>query len=116
MNKLGNSIDDIIKETVNAILNNREMPDTEYIATDNLGEVIEKLIIIHIRMWMLEDAIQGALSDSEIADLKKKCDICFKIKRPKLVQAVNLIVNDAIINNKSLLEDSVKLYKGIGND
>ena len=47
---------------------------------------------------------------------KKKIDICFKIKRPKFVQAINLLVEDAIRNNKSLKEDSVKLYKGFANE
>ena len=80
-----------------------------------MGEVIEKLAIIHIRMWMLEDAIQAATSDAEIADLKRKCDICFKVKRPRYVQAINLMVDNAIRTNRSLIEDSVKLYKGIDN-
>jgi hypothetical protein len=50
-----------------------------------------------------------------MADLKRKVDICFKVKRPKYVQAINLLVDDAIKNEKSLREDSVKLYKGIDN-
>lgn len=112
---LGETFEKVIKDTVDRILSERELPDAEYIATDNLGEVVEKLAIIHIRMWMLEDAIQMAKTDEEIAELKRKCDICFKVKRPKFVQAVNLLVDDAIANNKSLREDSVKLYKGINN-
>lgn len=110
---LGEAIEDIIKRTVNDVLTKGEMPDSEYIATDNLGEIIEKLAIIHIRMWMLEDAFQSAKSDEEIADLKRKVDICFKVKRPKYVQAINLLVDDAIRNEKSIREDSVKLYKGL---
>ena len=35
--------------------------------------------------------IQEAQTDEEIATLKKKIDICFKTKRPNLVQAINLI-------------------------
>ncbi len=110
---LGEAIEDIIKKTVNEVLSKGEMPDSEYIATDNLGEIIEKLAIIHIRMWMLEDAFQVAKSDEEMADLKRKVDVCFKVKRPKYVQAINLLVDDAIRNEKSIREDSVKLYKGI---
>ena len=113
MNKFGNLIDECIKETVNEVLSQRELPNVEYIETDNLGEVVEKLSILHTRMWMLEDAIQEATTDSEIAELKKKIDICFKVKRPRLVQAVNLLVDNAIAQNKSLREDSVKLYKGV---
>lgn len=92
------------------------LPDApEYVATDNIGEVVEKLVILHIRTWMLEDAVQAAKSDAEVADLKRKVDICFKVKRPKLVQAINRMMEDAVVNGRSLVEDSVKLYKGIEN-
>jgi hypothetical protein len=116
MSDLGKVIEDVIKQKVDSVLNNEGLPDSEYVATDNLGEIIEKLAIIHIRMWMLEDAIQAATTDTEIAELKRKCDICFKVKRPKFVQAINRIVDDAIVYNKSLREDSVKLYKGVNDD
>ena len=63
-------------------------------------------------MWYLEDAISAAKSNDEIAELKKKIDICFKVKRPKYVQAINRMVEKSIKTEKSLIEDSVKLYKG----
>lgn len=113
MEKIGNLFDESIKNTVNEVLSKRELPEVEYVETDNLGEVVEKLSILHIRTWMLEDAIQEAKTDSEIAELKKKIDICFKVKRPRLVQAINLLVDNAIAKEKSLREDSVKLYKGV---
>ncbi|MFZ9376597.1 MAG: hypothetical protein ACO25K_05695 [Candidatus Fonsibacter ubiquis] len=113
MEKIGNIIENCIKETVNQVLSKKEIPDTQYIETDNFGEVLEKLVILHIRTWMLEDAIQEAKTDSEIAELKRKIDICFKVKRPKLVQAINILVDSSISKNKSLVEDSVKLYKGV---
>jgi len=65
---------------------------------------------------MLEDAIQAATSDKEIADLKRKIDICFKIKRPKYVAAINAMVDNAIATGRLLKEDSVKLYKGLDNE
>jgi predicted phosphoribosyltransferase len=113
MSKLGDLIDECIKETIDGVLSHKELPDVEYIETDNLGEVIEKLSILHTRMWMLEDAIQEAKTDTEIAELKRKIDICFKVKRPRLVQAVNLLVDNAIATGRTLREDSVKLYKGV---
>jgi len=113
MTNLGNSIEAVIEQTVKRVLGEGGLPDSTYVETDNLGEVIEKLAIIHIRMWMLEDAIQAAKTDTEIAELKRKCDICFKVKRPRYVQAINLMVDTAIKQNRSLVEDSVKLYKGI---
>lgn len=113
METIGDLMEDCIRDTVDEVLSKREIPDVEYVETDNLGEVVEKLSILHIRTWMLEDAIQEAKTDSEIAELKRKIDICFKIKRPRLVQAINLLVDNAIAKNKSLREDSVKLYKGV---
>jgi len=110
---LGITIENIIIEKTQEILNKNFLPDTVYVETDNLAEIIEKLVILHIRTWMLEDAISEANSDEEIANLKRKIDICFKQKRPKLVQAINLLVDNAIIEGRSIREDSVKLYKGI---
>ena len=112
---IGEKIEDIINIKTKELLDRSkkvELPE-DIIETDNLGEVIEKLSILHCRMWYLEDAISDATSDSEIAELKRKIDICFKVKRPKYVQAINRMVENSIINNKSLVEDSVKLYKGI---
>ena len=111
---IGEKIEDIIKNRVIEILNKSkevEMPD-DIIETDNIGEVIEKLSILHCRMWYLEDAISAAKTDVEVAELKRKIDICFKVKRPKYVQALNRMIENAVVNNKSLVEDSVKHYKG----
>jgi hypothetical protein len=111
---VGEKIEYIIKNKINNILNenkNVELPD-DIIETDNIGEVIEKLAIIHCRMWYLEDAISDAKTDGEIAEIKRKIDICFKVKRPKYVQAINRMIENSIISGKSLIEDSVKHYKG----
>jgi hypothetical protein len=113
MNNFGELLENCLKETVDSVLTKREVPDIEYVETDNLGEVVEKLAILHIRMWMLEDLINASTTDEELADLKRKIDICFKQKRPKLVQAINLLVDNSITKNKSLREDSVKIYKGV---
>ena len=114
---VGEKIEEIIKNKVNQILTidkNVTIPD-DLIETDNIGEVIEKLSILHCRMWYLEDSISTAKNDSEIADLKRKIDICFKSKRPKYVQAINRMIENCVINDKSLIEDSVKHYKGFNN-
>lgn len=113
---IGEKIEEVLQQTIESVLSKKELPDVEYIETDNLGEVVEKLAILHIRTWMLEDAIQQAKTDSEVAELKRKIDICFKVKRPRYVEAINRMVDNAISTNKSLREDSVKLYKGIDND
>jgi hypothetical protein len=116
--KIGETIEDLVKLEITKVLNNNrnvELPD-DLIETDNIGEVIEKLSILHCRMWYLEDAISMSNDDSEIAELKRKIDICFKVKRPKYVQAINRMLETSIITGKSLIEDSVKLYKGVNNE
>lgn len=114
MEKFGTFLDDFIKDRVAVVLENRQIPEepAQYIETDNLAEVVEKLVILHIRMWMLEDTMREAKTDEEIAAIKKKCDICFKVKRPRYVEAINLMVDNSIQSGRTLREDSVKLYKG----
>ena len=111
---IGEKIEEIIKNVVTETLNGSKEADknVDLVQTDNIGEVIEKLSILHCRMWYLEDAIADAKNDAEVATLKRKIDICFKDKRPRLVEALNVMMNDSIVNNKSLVEDSVKHYKG----
>ena len=110
----GKKVEDVILEQVKHTLEERKTPEiVDLIETDNIGEVIEKLVILHIRTWMLEDKIAVSTDDLEIAALKKKVDICFKIKRPKYVQAINLMIDNSVKKSKSLVEESVKLYKGV---
>jgi len=117
MTKFADVVDKFLETTIDIVLSEAKgnPPDVEYIETDSLGEVIEKLAILHIRTWMLEDAIQAAETNEEVAALKRKIDICFKVKRPKYVQAINALVENSIRSGKSLREDSVKLYKGVEN-
>jgi hypothetical protein len=112
---IGETVEKIIQNKVKEICGKKEVPELskDIIETDSIGEVIEKLVILHIRMWMIEDQLGIAKTDEEIAALKRKTDICFKIKRPKYVEALNKMINKSILENKSLEEDSVKLYKGI---
>jgi hypothetical protein len=113
-NNLGEVIENIIREKIKNALNQSKevyLPE-DIIETDNLGEVIEKLSILHCRMWYLEDAIGASNNAEERSELKRKIDICFKQKRPKYVEAINRMVDNAIKKEKSLVEDSVKLYKG----
>lgn len=114
MTDIAKQIEQIIIEKVKQQLDDDWFPELpEYVATDSLGEVIEKLVILHIRTWYLEDAIQAATTDEEVADLKRKVDQCFKVKRPKFVAAINMMIDDAVFRGKSVREDSVKLYKGV---
>ena len=105
-------IDQRIKDTVKSICEKKTLPDNiEFLETDNIGEVIDKLCIMHIRLWMLEDLATPDLSDEEMGKLKRKIDDCFKTRRPKLVAAINKLIEKAVVEGKSLSEESVKIYK-----
>jgi len=107
-------IENALSEKIRQTLDQKYVPEltADVVATDNLGEVIEKLCILHIRTWFLEDMIGVAKTDEEVASLKRKIDTCFKQKRPQYIQAINRMVDAAILNGRTLTEDSVKIYKG----
>jgi hypothetical protein len=117
MNNVSTQLESIIKHRVDEILSKdkNHIPELpiDLIPTDNIAEVIEKLVILHIRTWMLEDMIAVAKTDDEVGIIKKKIDICFKQKRPMYVQAINKMIDNAIVSGKGLQEDSVKIYKGV---
>ena len=117
--RLGETLDALIYGRVQRLLQNHKagipLPEEVDFFTDNLGEVFEKLMIEHIRAWMTEDAIGEAMrqgDDVAVVALKKKLETCWKIRRPRLVAALNKMIDDALVHNKSLFEDSVKIYKG----
>jgi hypothetical protein len=114
---IGEKIEEVIKQAVLKALSEskgKDIPEpADLIETDNLGEIIEKLAILHCRMWHLEDAMmENYDNDKILADLKRKTDICFKQKRPMYVQAINRMIDNAITGGRSVVSDSVKLYKG----
>lgn len=114
-NDVALNLEEVIKNKVSEILNKRDTnpPDlpVDLAVTDNLSEVIEKLVILHIRTWFLEDMAGIADTDTALAEIKRKVDICFKQKRPMYIQAINKMIDSAIKDGKTLKEDSVKVYK-----
>jgi len=78
--------------------------------SDNLAEIFEKLLIIHIRMWKMEDRASETKDEAEFADLKRKIQFIFKHKRPKLLKALNLLVDDYVTNRKPFTEEDLKIY------
>jgi hypothetical protein len=111
--EIADVIEKAIKDRVQNTLIHRTVPEltSDVVATDSIGEVIDKLCILHIRTWFLEDIIDESTSDAEVASIKRKVDICFKKKRPQYIQAINKMIDDAIQNGTALAEDSVKIYK-----
>lgn len=88
---------------------------TLYIGSETIGEIVEKLIILNIRIWILEDyaAEMKKVEDMvSYSSLKQKLDICFKVKRPILVEALNKMMRASVIGEEKFYTDqNVKLYK-----
>lgn len=104
-----------VKDLLDAHKAGEELPESVDFFTDNFGEVLERLIILSIRVWFFENDMGEAHvrgDDAKIAEIKKKMDILWKRKRPSLVAAINRLVDDALVHGKSLREDSLKIYKG----
>jgi hypothetical protein len=90
-----------------------EVPDAEYIASETIGEVLDKLLILHIRIWHLEDLVDGA-DDAELLIIQRKLRHLFRTKRPRLVAALNKMLKIAVLQGRfGLVDDEdVKVYGG----
>lgn len=113
---IGKEIDIYISNKIIEILNENKFPEYDEIHSDTFSELIDKLIVVHIRLWYLEDSMSMETNADTIASLKKKADITFKQKRPMLVNAIDkTIIN--MCNGKFNPESSnPKLYKGFENN
>lgn len=96
---VGNIIDSYIENKVNLLLNKGKFPDYDNIVTDTFSELIDKLCIVHIRYWYLEDAMASTENDDELVTLRKKSESLFKEKRPMLVHGIDKYIS-LLINQK----------------
>ena len=73
---------------------------------ETIGNLIDKLTIVNIRIWMAEDIKRDKnSSDSEIARVTKLTNIANQ-QRNDIIQEIDEKINDLILNNKIQ-----KLYK-----
>lgn len=114
----------IVEEAISAIVHEasvekiEEIPDAEYIFTDTVGEIIDRLLILHIRVWHLENRAQAVIDDdAAYANVRRKIEYCFKVKRPGLMAALNRALGDVIKRGREelLLGCDVKQYEGIAD-
>ena len=79
--------------------------------------MLDRFIVLHIRMWKLEDMFAEVDTHKERSLLKLKVDFCFKEKRPQLTKAINSYINNYISKKHFLREEeNVKQYSGFSND
>jgi len=73
---------------------------------ETIGNLIDKLTIVNIRIWMAEDIKRDKNSlDSEIVRVTKLTNIANQ-QRNDIIQEIDERINDLILNNKIQ-----KLYK-----
>lgn len=110
-------ISELLLEEISDRFNNEPLDINGLEFSESFAEILDRFVVLHIRMWKLEDEIAIVKTDKEIADLKRKIDYCFKDRRPKLIKAINFFL-DAYIDKtqqKKFYEPDIKLYKGFKN-
>lgn len=116
MNKI-DQISNLLLEEISERFNKEPLNIENLEFSESFAEIIDRFIVLHIRMWKLEDAAGEAKSDKELADIKRKVDYCFKDRRPKLIKAINSFLDIYINKNyaKPFTEENVKIYKNFVN-
>jgi len=80
---------------------------------DTLGNLIDKLSIVNIRIWFAEDIKRDRdATDKEIADATKLTNVC-NSQRNDLIQEIDELINFMIVNGqtqKLYQQGSTKMY------
>lgn len=82
------------------------------IETDSFGQLVDKLLIVHIRYWNLEDEMAHETSDVVLAEKRRASEPLFKVYRPMLVRALDKKNALLLKSNKNELMQLPKNYKG----
>ena len=72
---------------------------------DTIGSLIDKLSIVNIRIWMLEDIKRTSKDDSKVADATRKTNLLNQ-QRNDLVQEIDDLITGLVQGTKAM-----KLYK-----
>jgi hypothetical protein len=107
--------DDLFAKHTRIRIQGDGLPEYDSVATDSFGEVIDKLVITHIRYWMIEDLMATTVDDAQLASLRRKSESLFKEKRPMLVTALDKMIFDLVNKNVVAVPENVKQYKGWQN-
>jgi hypothetical protein len=105
-------IDKALEDLTDLRLSDSQYPNFDKIETDTFGELIDKLLIVHIRYWHLEDQMSAEKDDVKLSKLRRKSESLFKEKRPMLVAALDKAIVSRINNKNIDFGENLKLYKG----
>ena len=114
--KLDKLIDDSIADIISKVKQDNGVKlNIKYIASETMGQVIEKLLILNIRYWHLED-LAGHLKkgDAKYVEIKRKCEHCFAVEKPRLIETLNTMLKVAVAQGGAdfLEDENIKIYKG----
>ena len=112
LSELIQEVDNAIRRLVAHRLEASIYPNYDKIETDTFAELIDKLLIVHIRYWYLEDMMAVEKNDLRLAALRRKSESLFKEKRPMLVTAIDKGIVSIIKATDPLVQEEIKLYKG----
>jgi len=113
---IGKELDTYIQNKVKEVLDKGLFPEYDDIHSDSFSELIDKLVIVHIRLWYLEDAMSIENDPEKMVTLKRKADVTFKQKRPMLVKSIDKIISNMCVGKFEPITESPKLYNGFDDD
>lgn len=114
---IGKELDKYIKDKVKEILDKNKFPDCyDNVYSDTLAELIDRLVIVHIRYWYLEDALSNAKTDEELVMYRKKSESLFKEKRPMLVESFDKLIFNLLEGKVKYTPINVKKYDNWGDE
>jgi hypothetical protein len=109
---IGEELDKYIQEKVKEVLDKSLFPEYDDIHSDSFSELIDKLIVVHIRLWYLEDAMTMENDPDSMVLLKRKADVTFKQKRPMLVKAIDKTITNMCCGKFNPEIENPKFYTG----
>ncbi len=98
---------DVFKELLAQDLDIRVTPIT-------LTYLIERLVITHVKLFMMEDQVRDSkLTDEQVGAIKRKIDYWNGVQRPRLVEGIGEILAKAVKqgNEELVREPNLKDYK-----
>ena len=91
-----------------------ESETLEFNSPVTLTYAIERLAIIHVKLWMLEDQVRNEkLTDAMVGEIKRKIDYLNGVVRPRLMSGLGEILAKAVRegNEELVREPNFKDYK-----
>lgn len=111
----GEAINKFIFDKVKTTLNEDKFPDFDDVYTDTISEIIDRLTIMNIRYWYLEDAMSEEKELEKLAKLRLKSEVLFKEKRPMLIRMLDKLFIKMIKGEITYTPSNIKQYKNWEN-